>query len=1003
MAPSKFHENNQQAVPDVALHSGTGPVASLPTGNVTFLYTDIEGSTERWERAPVAMREALVRHHAILRTAINEHGGVVYQIIGDAFVAVFAAAPAALHAALQAQRALLAEPWDIAVAPLRVRMAIHHGQGHYQNDGYHAEESLNRLFRLLSASYGGQIVLTSDVHALLDGIWPPDVQARDLGLHRLRDLTTRLHVWQVIAPDLPTDFPPLRSLSHHPNNLPSKTTELYGRAEEIAAIAARLREPQTRQLTLTGLGGIGKTRLGLAVAAELLPDFPDGVYFVPLDLVQEATQVATALATTLGVRDASEQPLPELLARWLQPKRLLLLFDNCEHVTEAAPLVVDLLRAAPNLKVLATSRVPVGVYGEQEHAVPPLPLPPAETSVDLAMLEQNAAVKLFIARAQAVAPRFRLNTSNATAVAEICVRLEGLPLAIELAAARVRALSPAQILARLGDRLDFLQAQSRDGPERQQTLRATLEWSYALLPPQEQKLLACLSVFAGGASLEAISAVWQPDETQPLDVVEGLIELVSHSLVQAQTDDEMPRYSLLETVREYGRERLLALHTAHLVQHTHAEFFLSVAEEISAQWGTPSFEQRIGQLQREYDNVRAGFAWVCVNDYGLALRFAEALWQFWRSYGYISEGRAWLKQLLEVVAATAEQHRLEMQYRAMHAAAWLASDQHDYAEANRLFEASSALRKTPEQTSIDPDMLLNAARQARSEGDYGRAARLLEQALVWHRAQGHSIPKGNMPLDAAQQAFGQTLREFGLLTREQGNFARARGIFEESLAFHDAVGDRACVALAMIGLADIGRDQGDGEEVQEYGEQALVILRELGMPWAIGFTLNTLALGAYYHGDVTRAAVLIRESEAIFRDLQSDGSLTEILITVGKIEWSRGNMAAAYAAMAEALRLALAVGPRLFVAASLEGLGVITAAQGRAEVSMRSLALATTLRQHMGAPVWPAEQARVNAASTANLSRLGDQAFSEIWSWAQADPLESIITTIPTYILPSDG
>ena len=330
----------------------------------------------------------------------------------------------------------------------------------------------------------------------------------------------------------------------------------------------------------------------------------------------------------------------------------------------------------------------------------------------------------------------------------------------------------------------------------------------------------------------------------------------------------------------------------------------------------------------------------------------------------------------------------------MHAAAWLASDQHDYAEATRLFEESASLRQAPDRINLDTDLLLNAARQARTEGNYGRAAVLLEQALAWHRTQGHSIASGSMPLDAAQQAFGQVLREYGLVTREQGHFVHANTIFEESLTFHQAVGDRACEALALIGLADVVRDGGDSEQAQEYAEEALAILRELGMPWAIGFTLNTLALAAYYQGDFGRATTLIRESEVIFRELQADGSLTEILITVGKIERAQGNMAAAYAAMTEALRLAVAIGPRLFVAASLEGLGTITAAQGQAEQSVRLLALAAALRWHMAAPIWPADQTSLDAALATGRSLLNDNGFAEIWAQAQALPLEQLLQTI---------
>lgn len=870
MSPSELHENDQRNPPDAALHSDTAPVSALPTGDVTFLYTDIEGSTERWERAPTAMRQALIRHHAILRAAINEHGGVVYQIIGDAFVAVFVAAPAALHAALHAQRTLFAEPWDAAVVPLRVRMALHHGQGRYQNDGYHAEESLNRLFRLLSASYGGQIVLTNDVHALIDSAWPRDVQARDLGLHRLRDLTTRLHVWQVIAPDLPADFPPLRSLSHHPNNLPSQTTELYGRAEEIARVAARMRESQTRQLTLTGLGGIGKTRLGLAVAAELLPDFPDGVYFVALDQVQEAAQVATLLASTLGVRDEGEQPLPELLAQWLQPKRLLLLVDNCEHVLAAASLVIDLLRAAPNLKVLATSQVPVGVYGEQEHAVPPLPIPSADTTADLATLEQNAAVTLFVARAQAVAPGFRLNTTNAAAVTEICMRLEGLPLAIELAAARVRALPPVQILARLGDRLDFLQAQSRDGPRRQQTLRATLEWSYALLPLQEQKLLAWLSVFVGGASLEAVMAVWQPDNMQPLDAVDGLITLVSHSLVQAQTDDEMPRYLLLDTVREYGHEQLAARGEFATATLRHATYFEQLAATYSP--GVLNNSTAKAAVKRDYPNLRAALQHVLEQQHvELALRISRYLMMFWWSSGLVREGWELVQATLALPMPrdTPDELMLQRAWTGLKSVL-LAESLGEHAESRKLVEDALGAARMLEDDRLLAEALQELSNFLDWEADYDQMLALLNEALTL-----------NQRLESTNGE-AATYIKLGLVEYGRQSYIAAQKHCEAALAlFHEGNNRRGMLA-ALTNLGTIAAERQDNATAERFYQDALTISYELDNQPKIVQSLLSLGHLALTRLDLSAARAYL--SEALHRADQGEFKAFTVFI-IGFIGW----------------------------------------------------------------------------------------------------------------------
>jgi len=373
-------------------------------------------------------------------------------------------------------------------------------------------------------------------------------------------------------------------------------------------------------------------------------------------------------------------------------------------------------------------------------------------------------------------------------------------------------------------------------------------------------------------------------------------------------------------------------------------------------------------------------------------------WQFWRSYGFISEGRAWLAQLLAVEAHSTDLEILAARQQGLHAAAWLASDQHDYAQSTELFAQSTALRRALGEAEAATDILLNAARQARAEGNYQRATTLLEQALAWHRARGHGLARGSLPLTPALNAFGQALRELGLVTREQGDFERAKGLFEESLAFHSAVSDRVCVALALLGFADIARDQGQGDQVLAYGEEALTILRELGMQWGIGFTLNTLARGSLYQGDLPRALALIHESEALFRGLQADSSLVEVLITLGAVLRALGDRAAAHTAQTEALRLSYAVGPRLFVASSMEGLAVLMAEDGRAEQAAQLLSLAAALRRHMGAPVWPADQAAVNAALATTRTLLSDKAVAALEAQANTLSREELLDAIRALI-----
>jgi class 3 adenylate cyclase len=452
----------------------------LPTGTVTFLFTDIEGSTALWERDRQAMREAVARHVAILQSLIAAHHGVLYKTVGDGTQVAFTSAEEALRAALASQRALLAEDGG-ELGPLRVRMALHAGEATPDARGDYLSAPLNRLARLLSIGSGGQILLSQTVQQLSRGALPAGTELRDLGEHRLRDLLEPERVYQLLHPDLPAEFPPLESLENRPNNLPLQPTPFLGREREVSEVMERLGRPDVRLLTLTGPGGTGKTRLALQAAAELLDDFADGVYFVDLAPLIDPALVPQAIAAALGVRAEGSRQADERLQDVLAPKTLLLVLDNFERLTDAALVVSALLAACPGLHVLATSRVPLHVRSERHYPVPPLTLPESADSADAGAIARSEAVQLFVERAQAARPDFALTPGNAPAVAEIVRRLDGLPLAIELAAARIRLLPPAALLERLESRLTLLTGGPQDAPARQRTLRDEITWSYDLL------------------------------------------------------------------------------------------------------------------------------------------------------------------------------------------------------------------------------------------------------------------------------------------------------------------------------------------------------------------------------------------------------------------------------------------------------------------------------------------------------------------------------------------
>jgi predicted ATPase/class 3 adenylate cyclase len=618
---------------------------NLPSGTVTFLFTDIEGSTALWERDRAAMREAVARQLAILQSLITAHHGVLFKTIGDGTQAAFASAEEALRAAVASQRALLVEDWADPPGPLRVRMALHAGEAIPDARGDYLAAPLNRLSRLLSTGFGGQILLSQAVQQLTRGALPAGTELRDLGEYRLRDLLEPERVYQLVHPDFPTEFPPLTSLENRPNNLPRQPTPFLGREREVGEVVDLLRRDDVQLLTLTGPGGTGKTRLALQAAAELVDDFPDGVFFVALASLPDPTQVPAAIAMAVGVRDEGGQPLPERLAAVLARKQVLLLIDNWEHLLEATPLLSELLRAAPGLTVLATSRAPLHLQAEREYPVPPLALPRRQSPPSPEQLAQYDAVRLFIERTHAIKPDFTVDDTNAPAVAEICHRLDGLPLAIELAAARLRLLPPQALLDRLEQRLPVLTGGARDAPARQQTLRATIAWSHELLTGEEQTLFRRLAVFAGGFSFEAAEAVANAE--RDVDVWAGLTALVDHSLVQ-QTESAAgePRFTMLETIREFGLEQLAARSEADVSRARHAAYFSALLDRPTVMMlpHLPNTRQVLERLILEYPNLRAAMDWHrTTGDVSRVLEIAGTLYFFWQLGGQLVDGRMWLE------------------------------------------------------------------------------------------------------------------------------------------------------------------------------------------------------------------------------------------------------------------------------------------------------------------------------------------------------------------------
>jgi predicted ATPase/class 3 adenylate cyclase len=612
-------------------------MSELPTGTVTFLFSDIEGSTRLLQSCGARWPELLSRHGELVRAAFVRHGGVEVGTEGDSFFASFESAPGAVAAAVEIQRSLAEERWPADEA-VRVRIGIHTGEAAVV-DGTYVGLDVHRAARIMAAGHGGQTLVSAATESLAAGSLRDGIALIDLGEHRLRDLPVPEHLYQVTGGGLADTFPPLRGVTLNPTNLPLQLTSFVGRKDETEVVLTRLAEH--RIVTLTGPGGTGKTRLGLHAATLASNDFPGGVFFVPLAEIREIELVLPTIGQVLGLVEPGRQPL-ERIPAMLAGRRVLLVLDNLEQVVQAAADISELARRAPDLWILVTSRSALRVYGEVEFPVPPLPMPDPRTIQLDPSIERYPAVALFLERARGVRPDFAITDENASAVAEICWRLDGLPLAIELAAARVRILTPQAMIARLDQRLDLGSAPARDRPERQQTLRSAIAWSHELLDDEDRRFFACFSVFRGGADLEAIERVAMAGR-DPLDQVASLLD--KSLLRQESTDDGSARFGMLETIREYAAERLAEREDAQLVQRAAATYYLELAERLAPSvLGTGSRSGLI--VEREHDNIRAGIAWSIEHDVPMALRWLPACWRFWQTRGHLPEGKERARRIL---------------------------------------------------------------------------------------------------------------------------------------------------------------------------------------------------------------------------------------------------------------------------------------------------------------------------------------------------------------------
>jgi predicted ATPase/class 3 adenylate cyclase len=808
--------------------------SDLPTGTVTFLFTDIEGSTRLLDSLGERYPGVLEAHQRILREAFAARGGVDVSTEGDSFFVVFPSAPQAVAAAVEAQRAIGAHDWP-EEATVRVRMGLHTGEGTLGGDNYVGVD-LHRAARIASAGHGGQIVLSDATRALVASASPEGVTFRELGEHRLRDLPNPERLVQAVAEGLPAEFPALRSMDARPNNLPVQLTTFVGRRRELESVKAAVRD--ARLLTLTGPGGTGKTRLALQAAAELLPELEDGVFFVPLAAITEPSLVMPAVAQALSLPEATRGSPTDAVIDHLRQKELLLVTDNFEQVLEGAPDVGMLLTSTETVHVLATSREPLGLSGEREFPVPPLGLPDPAHLPSLAGLSQFEAVALFVERATAVKPDFQVTNENAPAVAEICARLDGLPLAIELAAARVKILSPEAMLARLEHSLTFLSGGSRDLPQRQRTLRDAIAWSYDILEERERRLFARMAAFVGGLSLQAVDAVCNPGGELDLDALEGVASLTNKSLLRQQaTGPEEPRFLMLETIREFAGERLEEEPDAEEIRRRHAGFFLDLAEGAEPELTGADQARWLDALEADHDNLRAAIAWAAEHDLDLALRMGGALWRFWQFRGHLREAAERLEGLLERSGPWDPQARAKALEGAGGVTYWMG----DFARARRWYEECLDIRL-----------------------ELGEPRAIAEAKYNLSFAHGIA-PKPIQDLDAAMR------------------------LQDEALALFEELGDREGIAKTTWGLATMAYGGEDWDRVAELATSSVEMFREIDNPFGLSWALHLQGLAFTVLGRRGEAEVSFREAMGIFLGSDDRSALALLLADLAILAESVGD------------------------------------------------------------------------------------------------------------------
>lgn len=914
---------------------------NLPAGTVTFLFTDIEGSTKLAQEHPDEMPSLIAQHNEILNESIVAHHGFTFRIVGDSFSASFHTASDALNAALDAQRKLQNESWS--PASIKVRMGINTGAAQWKDDPqgqsafYEGYATLALTQRIMSVGHGGQILLSQTTHDLVKDEHDSKTELRDMGEHRLKDIAKPEHLYQVVATDLFSDFPPLTTLATSTHNLPLQLTSFIGRERELTEAKKLL--SSTRLLTFIGPGGTGKSRLSLQVAAEQLSKFKDGIWLTELAPLADPTYIISTIASTFHLREVQGVPLSETITNYLRGKHLLLILDNCEHLIEACAKITDqLLHNCPNLKIIASSREALGIDGETVYNVPSLALPSARDGRSKDWMEYES-IRLFIERAIQANSQFTLTGENAPAVAQICERLDGIPLAIELAAARVKLFTPQQIAERLGDRFKLLTGGNRAALPRQQTLHALIDWSYLTLNETEQNVLCQLAVFSGGWTFEAAESV-----AGAMEAMEGLSGLVNKSLVHVEEQEGQSRYHYLETIRQYAMEKLLESGDAVGVRDRHLAHFMELSRRAEGHFKTPQRLAWMNRLESEHDNIRAALGWALDSEPESALEMACLLSTFWMSNNHLTEGCNWCQAAI----TRAEELLMDRDKiaptlaRAYVVLAILSVNRGEHSTGLIAAKQSVDLARELDDKSILVHALGFVGFSSAFLGDVELAFAALHEAEDICRKMGY------------RQELAEVLQALTYVTMEvHGSKAteQLQAYMEESLALSQGSMDPESAVRTEGLLARLALFRGDVNEARKHADLMLDRHREMGDQLAVTGHQSEMAHAARQLGNFEEALTLYHETLP---------------------DWQK-------------------IGHRGAVAHQLECFAFIANAQEQGERAVKLMSAAEALREASNSPRTPQERIEYDNELASLRAGIDEQAFTSLWAEGRSMTMEQAI------------